>query len=211
MSGVIDESSILIGSYLTDMSLDCLFICSPLIGEQRLFGSLGAPWEFNLRDIFRWSELLQVTAEGWRGCSERNRGSKEGTTLPGDDGGWREMEEEIAAEEKQLLSDSAHSLFFARLRTLNDRHLAHRLFATVFGWSPSPLNSPSIHFMPTPTPKPISSIRPESELDRAGIVGSMIIGSAVLPVGTRPRPLKSIEDDYARGKTDLTSTDMQRY
>ena len=28
--------------------------------EKRLFGQTGSPWEFNLRDVFRWSELMVV-------------------------------------------------------------------------------------------------------------------------------------------------------
>lgn len=36
--------------------------------ELREFGSDGGPWEFNLRDVFRWSELLQSTGCSHAGC-----------------------------------------------------------------------------------------------------------------------------------------------
>ena len=35
--------------------------------QKRLFGQSGSPWEFNLRDVFRWSELLE--AEKLKGAS----------------------------------------------------------------------------------------------------------------------------------------------
>lgn len=37
--------------------------------ELREFGSDGGPWEFNLRDVFRWSELLDSTGCSHAGCA----------------------------------------------------------------------------------------------------------------------------------------------
>lgn len=35
-------------------------IATPQPAQARLFGASGGPWDFNLRDIFRWCELMQA-------------------------------------------------------------------------------------------------------------------------------------------------------
>jgi MoxR-like ATPase len=94
------------------------------IVERRLYGNAGAPWEFNLRDIFRWCELVQSNA---RACPPQERGGKEHI---------------VSSDDRYILADAAYMLFFSRLRTRADREGASKAFSDVFGWTPMPDYTP---------------------------------------------------------------------
>ena len=106
------------------------------IVDNHLYGNVGSPWEFNLRDIFRWCELIQSNS----------------TALPlsGSALGVTSVEvtpRVVTATEMYILGDAAYMLFFSRLRTRADREGASRAFFTVFGWTPQPDYTPSIQLV----------------------------------------------------------------
>jgi MoxR-like ATPase/chorismate-pyruvate lyase len=73
------------------------------------FGRQGSPWEFNLRDVFRWCELLKRTH----------------VTLG--------LQDENGADAHVVLQESAYMLFVSRLRSSEDRTHVERVFQEVFG------------------------------------------------------------------------------
>ena len=95
------------------------------IVDHRLYGNAGSPWEFNLRDIFRWCELVQ----------SNSKALTVGTTPSG---------HVVTPHDRHVLADAAYMLFFSRLRTRSDREGASKAFADVFGWTPLPDHYPSM-------------------------------------------------------------------
>ena len=99
------------------------------IVDLRLYGNAGSPWEFNLRDIFRWCELVQCNSKA---CTlHESESPSPGVFVP-------------TAEDRYILADAAYMLFFSRLRTRADREGASIAFADVFDWSPLPDHNPSV-------------------------------------------------------------------
>ena len=90
------------------------------IVELSSFGQVGGPWEFNLRDIFRWYELAVAVMMR---CNSDQEG---------------EVEEEDEEEDKDRLRDaicaSAYVLFVRRMRTREDRLQLCGEFHRVFGF-----------------------------------------------------------------------------
>ena len=80
------------------------------ISQKKAFATAGSPWEFNLRDIFRWCDLLssRLTAVG-----------------------ELEMQDVTVS---YLIADAAFMLFISRLRNHGDRDRMCRIFSDVFGF-----------------------------------------------------------------------------
>ena len=74
--------------------------------EAGLYGQLGRPWEFNLRDVFRWAELLIAEQ-----CPNVGSGK------------------ELSHWEPRRVADS---VYFHRLRSASDRKCMARAYVTVF-------------------------------------------------------------------------------
>lgn len=99
------------------------------IVDLRLYGNAGSPWEFNLRDIFRWCELVQCNSKA---CTlHESESPSHSAFVPN-------------AEDRYILADAAYMLFFSRLRTRADREGASKAFSDVFDWSPLPDHNPSV-------------------------------------------------------------------
>ena len=81
-----------------------------------LFGRLGGPWEFNLRDVGRWCELI----------------TKGGNTLPD---AARGRAEPASAEEQLAVhpGDAVDLLYLQRMRTREDRAEIVKRYYAVFG------------------------------------------------------------------------------
>lgn len=78
--------------------------------ENRLYGDQGAPWEFNLRDIFRWINLIQQIYEF---LSERGAHSIDSI--------------------KNIVSEAAGCVVLQRFRTKNDRNAFRQVFREIIG------------------------------------------------------------------------------
>jgi MoxR-like ATPase len=124
----IASSSSLLLRYLPQMVRFTRRLQSDIV-DLRLYGNAGSPWEFNLRDIFRWCELVQCNSKA---CSVLGAGSSSSSVFV------------PTAEARYILADAANMLFFSRLRTRADREGASKAFADVFGWSPLPDHNPSV-------------------------------------------------------------------
>ena len=112
------------------------------IVDRRLYGNAGSPWEFNLRDIFRWCELIQCNSKALPLHLPLSNGLGLGSGSVGvmkADGAHV-----VTSMERYILADAAYMLFFSRLRTRADRDGASRAFSAVFGWTPQPDFTPSI-------------------------------------------------------------------
>jgi len=79
--------------------------------EKQLYGKIGGPWEFNLRDLFRWKELMIQL-----------RSSYESSTM---------NPSELA---KHIISEAAYTIFVNRMRTSEDRQKICNLFSQIFGF-----------------------------------------------------------------------------
>lgn len=79
------------------------------------YGRLGAPWEFNLRDVFRFCELLQ-----------------------------RQQSAESAEQELQALSYFVNFIYVERMRSARDRALISLRFEEFFGVKPMELGNVSL-------------------------------------------------------------------
>lgn len=91
------------------------------ITDKGTFGRVGSPWEFNLRDIFRWCEaLVQLSFE--RKCE--------------DDGHYQ-----------YLLSDTAYTLFVSKMRSYDDRKSVCKSFESVFKFPLLIDNSTAVTYM----------------------------------------------------------------
>ena len=77
----------------------------------RAYGRQGSPWEFNLRDLFRWCDVTLAT-QGSSGKSDEHRWAPQRT---------------------------AHLLYTARMRTAEDQQAINAAFHDVFGVPPTPL------------------------------------------------------------------------
>ena len=102
----------LAASYVPQMVAFIRRLQSDVVTSQ-LYGRSGSPWEFNLRDVFRWCELVQDL--------DRMR-----PVLPPALG-------ELAVE-SYLIAHAAHVLFVSRLRDSVDRNSVCKAFADVFGF-----------------------------------------------------------------------------
>ena len=89
------------------------------------FARLGAPWEFNLRDLLRWSELIVASCEG-RDLSE---------------GASEAIMEDIAGA-------CMRTVYMSRLRCASDRREIHRVWERVFGNQLQERVSPTTCFTP---------------------------------------------------------------
>jgi MoxR-like ATPase len=92
------------------------------IVESSVYGHTGGPWEFNLRDIFRWCELVLAL------LAQRN-------TLP----------QELQSTTDHLVSEAAYVLFVRRMRTADDRTRLCSDFEAVFGFPLCAVESPALH------------------------------------------------------------------
>eukprot|EP01038_Epipyxis_sp_PR26KG_P006887 gene6887-9437_t len=87
-----------------------------------LYGRSGSPWEFNLRDIFRWCDLLKDKSEILK------------LSLTGN----------LKKNIQFIIADTAHMLFYSRLRTVKDREFICQSFTNCFGFSLRTGNYPEI-------------------------------------------------------------------
>ena len=71
-----------------------------------LFGREGFPWEFNLRDIFRWCELIEKLS-----LEDRNQN-----------------------QYQRILGEAAYVLFVLRMRSIDDRNAVVAAFRESFGY-----------------------------------------------------------------------------
>eukprot|EP01052_Picozoa_sp_SAG31_P017819 SAG31_NODE_1236_length_9195_cov_6.761214_1_plen_2798_part_10 len=92
----------------------------------RELGRRGQPWDFNLRDVLRWAELLRVALHG-------SNVDVEGASAPG-------RSHDIAAAEWVDL------LYMRRMRTPEDRTAVVNIFSLVFGISCEEQQPPSFEF-----------------------------------------------------------------
>ncbi len=84
-------------------------------GPAQAYGRKGGPWEFNLRDVFRWAELQ--AAEAGAGALSSSSSSDEG----GDAGAAAAMAAALTVE----------TAYLTRLRERGDRRAARRAFEEV--------------------------------------------------------------------------------
>ncbi|GIL72550.1 hypothetical protein Vretifemale_2896, partial [Volvox reticuliferus] len=107
----------------------------------RDFAAAGGPWEFNLRDLLRWCELVEgsVHAPLPQQADRLSAADDMDTDAKGEAGSrgtiHRDMEVEAAASDAAA-QHFAQMLFNHRLRTTEDRAKLLRLFATVWGSLP---------------------------------------------------------------------------
>lgn len=99
-----------LSTFITPMT-DFVLSCHRDITELSLFGGLGGPWEFNLRDIFRWCDmvascLLSLIYD--KACSK------------------------IV---EYVIANSAYFLFVCRMRSGHDRSSICSLFQRTFGFA----------------------------------------------------------------------------
>jgi MoxR-like ATPase len=89
----------------------------------RLYGRLGSPWEFNLRDMFRWCELMMTALSGVQ--SERSQSLQCESAFVTDEGA-------------QLQACAAHVdlLYLQRMRAAEDRIKLAERFTSIFGFDP---------------------------------------------------------------------------
>ena len=80
--------------------------------DHGVYGRIGGPWEFNLRDIFRWCEIIIST------------GAK----------GIPTNESLAASSANELVCNAAYILFMLRMRTYEDKHKLSLAFAEVFNF-----------------------------------------------------------------------------
>lgn len=116
-----DMVQICLQAYENKLPLECLQHIRPMvefvqilqyeISCNKSFARNGSPWEFNLRDIFRWCDLL---ASRLTSC---------------------QVLESVPLTTSYLLADAAHILFVSRLRTDEDRRKVGDIFFKVFGYS----------------------------------------------------------------------------
>ncbi|KAJ3092441.1 AAA ATPase midasin [Quaeritorhiza haematococci] len=85
------------------------------------FGWKGGPWEFNLRDVVRWVELVR---------SPKGKGHPQQTGLA------KSKNTESNEEHYYDPGDFLETLFVQRMRTAEDREHVHALFCKVFGYLP---------------------------------------------------------------------------
>lgn len=84
-------------------------LLSEAVTHRRLFGRVGSPWEFNLRDILRWSQLAASVA------------------------GWGAADAPVGAEEAAAVAAATFPAIYAhRLRSRDDRRAAWALFSESF-------------------------------------------------------------------------------
>eukprot|EP01041_Mallomonas_annulata_P000547 gene547-1048_t len=81
------------------------------ICDEYKFGKLGSPWEFNLRDIFRWCELISVL------CSSLNS---------------IQIDNENHSYIRSIISEVAYLLFISRMRTSEDQNHIYEIFSQIF-------------------------------------------------------------------------------
>lgn len=98
------KSSIVV--YLDSM-VDFVLSLQNEISNSTNFGVLGGPWEFNLRDIFRWCEVISSCLESYR-----HNGSSQFT--------------------EYCIANSAYYLFLCRLRCSEDRSRVMNIFLDSF-------------------------------------------------------------------------------
>ena len=99
------------------------------------FARAGAPWEFNLRDLLRWCDLIEAAA----------------ATAAADDpdsvdsNGRTQTDVELAMDAAERAVDATFAtLFVRRLRTAADRAECAELFASAFGRPPTPPTPPAV-------------------------------------------------------------------
>jgi len=105
--------STLAASYVPQMVAFIRRLQSDVVTECA-YGRSGGPWEFNLRDVFRWCELVQELAR-MRAILPANLGT--------------------LSVDSYLIADAAHSLFVCRLREARDRDCVCKAFKDVFGFA----------------------------------------------------------------------------
>jgi len=79
--------------------------------EKQEYGKIGGPWEFNLRDLFRWKELMVQLHFSYAS-----------STMNSDD------------LIKHIISDAAYIIFVNRMRSHDDRRRVFDTFREVFGF-----------------------------------------------------------------------------
>lgn len=113
---------------------------SDAVTAKRLFGRSGAPWEFNLRDILRWSQLAASVA-GWPAHPA---------------GGGPAVGPEQAAA---VAAATFPAVYAHRLRSREDRLAAWGLFAEAFpGAAPRPVPAVEVSAETCAQPLPSCSL-----------------------------------------------------
>jgi midasin len=105
----------------------------PSLGAPPPFAVEGGPWEFNLRDLLRWCELVEKHACG-NGCSGSGFDGMEVDTLTSDHHHQQQQQQQL--NEASLDAAAEHyagTLFTQRLRTAADRRRLLALFEGVWG------------------------------------------------------------------------------
>ena len=82
------------------------------VALERRFGALGSPWEFNLRDVFRWCQILSKAKSPTASSSSRRSSSSSSSSS-----GCRDLD----IHSRSALAEAAHLLFFSRMRCEEDR------------------------------------------------------------------------------------------
>lgn len=93
------------------------------IGINLKYGRLGCPWEFNLRDMFRWVSLIHNIYNNLMKCMD----------------GLKDI------RFQDLLVETVDSLFVCRMRSVNDRESICLCFYSVFKFAVTTDNYPSLY------------------------------------------------------------------
>jgi midasin len=103
---------------------------SSSIGRSVPFAVAGGPWEFNLRDLLRWCELVTMFAQ-------QQQQQHAGVVAMDVDASTQQQQQQVPGCPDALLDAAAEHylgvLFTQRLRTAADRQRLQQLFAAVWG------------------------------------------------------------------------------
>ena len=100
-----------------------------------IFARAGAPWEFNLRDLLRWCDLIEAAA-ATAAADDPDSADSNGRT---------QTDVELAMDAAERAVDATFAtLFVRRLRTAADRAECAELFASAFGRPPTPPTPPAV-------------------------------------------------------------------
>lgn len=112
-------------SLLNDHVLNMVHFINQLkidVIEKQSYGKIGGPWEFNLRDLFRWKELMIQLQKSY-----------ESSTIDSSD------------LIKHIISDAAYTIFVNRMRSHDDREKVLDSFKQIFGFDLKVNMTPRVH------------------------------------------------------------------
>jgi midasin len=117
---------------------------SSAAGRRQPFATAGGPWEFNLRDLLRWCDLIESSVAP--GDSTAAAAAEEMEQMDVDH--QQQEQQQVAAGDAEALKEAAEHfagmLLFQRLRTDQDRDHARAVFARIWGRVPRESAAPQL-------------------------------------------------------------------